>query len=147
MTMTRSRLMSMGANLVWVDLYWDSPMGVEQPDGTVIEGDPSATWIVHDIFFANLSTNIDFRITLAHRVNADLTRRLDRNTPEDQWNLGVGQQPDLRETTILTLSQLNPGVPTGILRSLLRFGRPKKREVLRLQIPRLLSTLALKPPD
>jgi hypothetical protein len=101
--MQRRRVLSVGGDAVYVEILWDDPMQVEQPDESVIATDPDATWLIHEVFYQNIyEPPTDFKVSLRHRLNP-MSWIIEPNTPEESRVFNPGTRPDMRDLTAITL--------------------------------------------
>jgi hypothetical protein len=104
MTMIRQRICSMRGDLVYIDVHWDSPIYVEAEDGTLSVEDPSATQLIHEVYWRNL-TDRQYELTLRHNTQP-FVRLIAPSTPEQIHSFAPGQRPDMRQLLGITLKQL-----------------------------------------
>jgi hypothetical protein len=102
MTLVRRRILSMMGDECYVDIYWDSPMVVEDEAGNVSLQDPGASYLIHQVFWANVSTTRTYRLTLRHKT-APFERTITPNTPETSHTFPTGQRPDMRDLSGITM--------------------------------------------
>lgn len=120
--MQQRRILSIGGDAVYVEILWDDPMQVEQPDETIIATDPNATWRIHEVFYQNIyEPPTDFRLSLRHRTDP-LSWIIEPNTPQESRVFNPGVRPDMRDLSAITLG--SEGAIGGGLRALVPASTP-----------------------
>jgi hypothetical protein len=101
--MQRRRILSIGEDAVYIEIYWDDPMQVEQSDETFVNGDPDATWLIHEVVWQNIyEPPTPWRLTLRHNTQP-MSFPMAPGTLRTVHTFSPGQRPDMRDINSIAL--------------------------------------------